>query len=106
MAKTSWDTERIRDKRPSGRTRRTARCARTNIGNFGEFAEVPGADEIAVATLLLRNLQLLQFNAHEFFETRLGERHRFRGGRSVYLGVAIYPTVARFNHDCYPAVTR
>ncbi|XP_014474472.1 PREDICTED: uncharacterized protein LOC106744316 [Dinoponera quadriceps] len=68
--------------------------------------EVPDADEITVAALLLRNLQLLQFNAHEFFETRLSAQHRFRGSRPVYLGVAIYPTVARFNHDCYPAVTR
>ncbi|XP_070153679.1 uncharacterized protein [Polyergus mexicanus] len=68
--------------------------------------EVPGAEEIIVAALLLRNLQLLQFNAHEFFETRLSAGHRFRGSRPVYLGVAIYPTVARFNHDCYPAVTR
>ncbi|XP_032669755.1 uncharacterized protein LOC116843453 isoform X2 [Odontomachus brunneus] len=68
--------------------------------------EIPGTEEITVAALLLRNLQLLQFNAHEFFETRLSEQHRFRGSRPVYLGVAIYPTVARFNHDCYPAVTR
>ncbi|XP_050453383.1 SET and MYND domain-containing protein 4 isoform X2 [Cataglyphis hispanica] len=68
--------------------------------------EVPGAEEIIVAALLLRNLQLLQFNAHEFFETRLSAGHRFRCSRPVYLGVAIYPTVARFNHDCYPAVTR
>ncbi|XP_011643186.1 uncharacterized protein LOC105431004 isoform X2 [Pogonomyrmex barbatus] len=68
--------------------------------------EVPGAEEIIVAALLLRNLQLLQFNAHEFFETRASPGHRFRGSRPVYLGVAIYPTVARFNHDCYPAVTR
>ncbi|XP_071631747.1 SET and MYND domain-containing protein 4 isoform X3 [Temnothorax longispinosus] len=68
--------------------------------------EVPGAEEITVAALLLRNLQLLQFNAHEFFETRVSAEHRFRGSRPVYLGVAIYPTVARFNHDCYPAVTR
>lgn len=78
----------------------------TNIRNFGEFAEVPGTEEIIVAALLLRNLQLLQFNAHEFFETRLGAGHQFQGSRPVYLGVAIYPTVARFNHDCYPAVTR
>ncbi|KAK9293616.1 hypothetical protein QLX08_011475 [Tetragonisca angustula] len=62
--------------------------------------------EIAVAALLLRHLQLLQFNAHEVFETRLGREHQFRGSRPVYVGVAIYPTVARFNHDCYPAVTR
>lgn len=87
-----------------GRMHRTG--SYTNIGNFGEFAEVPGAEEIIVAALLLRNLQLLQFNAHEFFETRLSAGHRFRGSHPVYLGVAIYPTVARFNHDCYPAVTR
>ncbi|XP_017764467.1 PREDICTED: SET and MYND domain-containing protein 4-like [Eufriesea mexicana] len=68
--------------------------------------ETPNDREIAVASLLLRHLQLLQFNAHEVFETRLGAEHRFRGSRPVYLGVAIYPTVARFNHDCYPAVTR
>ncbi|KYN44678.1 SET and MYND domain-containing protein 4 [Trachymyrmex septentrionalis] len=68
--------------------------------------EVPGVEEITVAALLLRNLQLLQFNAHEFFETRMSAEHRFHGSRPVYLGVAIYPSVARFNHDCYPAVTR
>ncbi|XP_054002279.1 SET and MYND domain-containing protein 4-like isoform X2 [Hylaeus anthracinus] len=66
----------------------------------------PGEREIGVAVLLLKHLQLLQFNAHEVFETRLGPEHRFRGSRPIYLGVAIYPTVARFNHDCYPAVTR
>ncbi|XP_060822730.1 SET and MYND domain-containing protein 4-like isoform X2 [Bombus pascuorum] len=68
--------------------------------------ETPNDREIAVAGLLLRHLQLLQFNAHEVFETRLGNEHRFRGSRPLYIGVAIYPTVARFNHDCYPAVTR
>ncbi|XP_018374892.1 PREDICTED: SET and MYND domain-containing protein 4 isoform X2 [Trachymyrmex cornetzi] len=68
--------------------------------------QVPGVEEITVAALLLRNLQLLQFNAHEFFETRMSAEHRFHGSRPVYLGVAIYPSVARFNHDCYPAVTR
>ncbi|XP_076643026.1 protein-lysine N-methyltransferase SMYD4 [Halictus rubicundus] len=67
---------------------------------------VPTDPEIAVATLLLKHLQLLQFNAHEVFETRPGKEHRFRGSKPVYIGVAIYPTVARFNHDCYPAVTR
>ncbi|XP_044577673.1 SET and MYND domain-containing protein 4-like isoform X2 [Cotesia glomerata] len=66
----------------------------------------PTGNEVAVAALLLRNLQLLQFNAHEIFETRVSNEHRFRGSKTVYLGVAIYPGVARFNHDCYPAVTR
>ncbi|XP_057318768.1 SET and MYND domain-containing protein DDB_G0273589 [Microplitis mediator] len=66
----------------------------------------PTEEEISVGTILLRNLQLLQFNAHEIFETRVSNEHRFRGSKTVYLGVAIYPGVARFNHDCYPAVTR
>lgn len=81
-----------------------------SIDNFSKRAvrvsETPNDREIAVAGLLLRHLQLLQFNAHEVFETRLGNEHRFRGSRPLYIGVAIYPTVARFNHDCYPAVTR
>lgn len=68
--------------------------------------EIPGEKEIIVGSLLLKNLQLLQFNAHEFFETRVNKDHRFRGSKPIYLGVGIYPTVARFNHDCYPAVSR
>ncbi|XP_076239084.1 protein-lysine N-methyltransferase SMYD4 [Calliopsis andreniformis] len=68
--------------------------------------EPPSEQEIAVGSLLLKHLQVLQFNAHEFFETRLRTDHRFHGSKPVYLGVAVYPTVSRFNHDCYPAVTR
>lgn len=68
--------------------------------------EPPSDEETKVGSLLLKNLQVLQFNAHEVFETRLGNQHRFRGSKPVYIGVAIYPTVARFNHDCYGAVTR
>ncbi|XP_034939488.1 SET and MYND domain-containing protein 4-like isoform X3 [Chelonus insularis] len=63
-------------------------------------------EKIAVGSILLRNLQLLQFNAHEIFETQHGNDHRFRGSKTVYLGIAIYPSASRFNHDCYPAVTR
>ncbi|XP_078050736.1 protein-lysine N-methyltransferase SMYD4 isoform X2 [Augochlora pura] len=74
--------------------------------NRSEASTAPTESEIAVSALLLKHLQLLQFNAHEVFETRPGKEHRFRGSKPVYIGVAIYPTVARFNHDCYPAVTR
>lgn len=95
-----------RGRRAGGGEGGEERAAALISETFCEFAEVPGAEEIIVAALLLRNLQLLQFNAHEFFETRVSAGHRFRGSRPVYLGVAIYPTVARFNHDCYPAVTR
>nr|XP_033338571.1 SET and MYND domain-containing protein 4-like [Megalopta genalis] len=86
------------------------KCLQT-VGFFedssrSKVSTVPTESEIAVAALLLKHLQLLQFNAHEVFETRPGKEHRFRGSKPVYIGVAIYPTVARFNHDCYPAVTR
>ncbi|XP_012251654.2 SET and MYND domain-containing protein 4 [Athalia rosae] len=74
--------------------------------NPSKLNEPPSDEEIAVGALLLRYLQFLQFNAHEIFETRIGNEHRFRGSKQLYTGVAIYPSVALFNHDCYPAVTR
>ncbi|XP_032526792.2 SET and MYND domain-containing protein 4 isoform X2 [Danaus plexippus] len=61
--------------------------------------------EISICELIVRNLQLLQFNAHEIYETVRGE-HQFRGSKPVYIGVGIYPTGALFNHECYPAVAR
>ncbi|KAJ0183945.1 hypothetical protein K1T71_000368 [Dendrolimus kikuchii] len=60
---------------------------------------------IAVAELIVRNLQLLQFNAHEIYETVRGS-HMFSGSKPVYIAVGIYPTGALFNHECYPAVSR
>ncbi|XP_043267870.1 SET and MYND domain-containing protein 4-like isoform X3 [Venturia canescens] len=63
-------------------------------------------EEMEIGALLLRNLQLLQFNAHEIYETRLAPNHRYRGNKTIYIGVAVYPSVARFNHECYPAVAR
>lgn len=50
---------------------------------------------------------MLQFNAHEIYETRHTiENECKRNTKLAYIGVAIYPTVALFNHDCYPSVTR
>lgn len=63
-------------------------------------------DEIMAASLILHHLQLLQFNAHELYETLTPARGKTRGSKSVYLAVGIYPTVALFNHECAPAVTR
>lgn len=63
-------------------------------------------EEVYTGRLLLHNLQMLQFNAHEVFETLYERECRFKGSKTQYLGVGIYPTVALFNHDCYPAVTR
>lgn len=71
-----------------------------------DYSVVPTKEELAVGELLLFHLQMLQFNAHEIYETRHSPEHRFRYAKAAYIGVAIYPTVALFNHDCYPAVSR
>lgn len=65
-----------------------------------------GPDELFIGSLLLRHLQLLQFNAHEIFETCMEAPNKFRGSKILFMGVGIYPTVAMFNHDCHPALAR
>ncbi|KAF2893355.1 hypothetical protein ILUMI_12818 [Ignelater luminosus] len=67
---------------------------------------VPNEEELCIGELLLFYLQMLQFNAHEIYETRHETTHRFRTAKNGYIAVGVYPTVALFNHDCYPAVTR
>lgn len=66
----------------------------------------PTEEEYNVGELLLLYLQMLQFNAHEIYETVYKEEHRFRTAKALYIGVALYPTVSLFNHDCYPSVAR
>ncbi|XP_075991128.1 SET and MYND domain containing, class 4, member 2 [Anticarsia gemmatalis] len=59
----------------------------------------------SITELIVRNLQLLQFNAHEIYETVRGQ-HMFAGSKPAYVAVGIYPVGALFNHECYPAVSR
>ncbi|KAI4457273.1 set and mynd domain-containing protein 4 [Holotrichia oblita] len=66
----------------------------------------PSEDELKVAELLLLHLQILQFNAHEIYESKCSTNHRFKGVKAGYIGVAVYPTSSYFNHSCYPGVTR
>lgn len=61
--------------------------------------------------LLLRNLQVLQFNAHEVFELqcqkpKVGKNIIKHEGNSVFLAGAVFPTLALFNHSCDPSVVR
>lgn len=66
----------------------------------------PSKDELKVAELILLHLQILQFNAHEVYESKCSPNHRFKGVKAGYIGVAVYPTSSFFNHSCYPGVTR
>ncbi|CAK1555037.1 unnamed protein product [Leptosia nina] len=61
--------------------------------------------ERTICELIIHNLQLLQFNAHEIYETIRGQ-HTFSGSKPIYVAVGLYPTGALFNHECYPAVAR
>lgn len=69
-------------------------------------------DDIAlIGGLILKNLQILQFNAHEVFELlcpkpRVGQCVSKHTGKSVFLAGAVFPTLALLNHGCDPNVAR
>ncbi|CAF4836224.1 unnamed protein product [Pieris macdunnoughi] len=61
--------------------------------------------------LILKNIQVLQFNAHEVFElqcskARLEQNVIKHNGDSVFVAGAVFPTLALFNHSCDPSVVR
>ncbi|XP_042229115.1 SET and MYND domain-containing protein 4-like isoform X3 [Homarus americanus] len=62
--------------------------------------------EAFVGSLLLRFLQIVQFNAHEVSEFVLAAPKCFDGSKNESLGAAIYPTLALFNHSCHSAQVR
>lgn len=66
---------------------------------------IPNETQMKIGELLLYNLQMLQFNAHEIYETKITSENRLLGAAN-YIGVAVYASAALFNHDCSPAVTR
>ncbi|GLV37710.1 SET and MYND domain containing class 4 member 3 [Carabus blaptoides fortunei] len=65
-------------------------------------------NEIYIGGLLLHNLQVLQFNAHEVAELQFdsdypGELDR---AKSQFIGGGLFPTLALFNHSCEPGIVR
>ncbi|XP_060521878.1 SET and MYND domain-containing protein 4 [Cylas formicarius] len=77
------------------------------FGNTRQDTHVfPTEPEFHVGELLLYNLQMLQFNAHEVYETLYPTKHHIRDSKTLYIGVGIYATASLFNHDCHPALTR
>nr|CAH7730447.1 unnamed protein product [Callosobruchus chinensis] len=73
--------------------------------------EVLTNDEAYIGGLILRHLQLLQFNAHEISELinnkkvvlEVGIQARYE---NVTIGAGLYPTLALFNHSCDPSIVR
>lgn len=70
-------------------------------------------DEILVGGLLLRYLQILQYNAHEIFELKNADfpQRKITSGEPINyqtggVGAGLYPTLALLNHSCDPSVIR
>lgn len=63
-------------------------------------------DEIFIGSLMMRHLNVLQFNAHEIYEFFRGDRGRMKPCKNSLLGVGVYPQASYFNHSCHPATAR
>lgn len=61
-------------------------------------------DKIYIGSLILRNLQILQFNSHEVFDLLKSEKTGLR--QTVAIGAGLYATLALFNHSCNPSIVR
>ncbi|XP_065226912.1 SET and MYND domain-containing protein 4-like [Planococcus citri] len=61
--------------------------------------------ELMIGRVLLRNLEVLQFNAHEIFEP-VEFKNSNKPVKALNIGIGLYKTGSYFNHDCYPAVSR
>ncbi|CAG7837001.1 unnamed protein product [Allacma fusca] len=87
------------------------KCLRL-VGYFEEFQlnifknPKPTEQELIIGSIILRNLQVLQFNAYEISEFWMESRRNFRNTKSYNLGVGIYNTGSFFNHSCAPNITR
>ncbi|XP_037955909.1 SET and MYND domain-containing protein 4-like [Teleopsis dalmanni] len=57
-----------------------------------------------ISGLLLYTLQLLQYNTHE-----VAELHKYQSDgneKTIFIGGALYPNLALFNHSCDPGIVR
>ena len=63
-------------------------------------------NELFFGSLLLRNLQILQFNAHEVYEMMRGSKSNLKPSKNFVIALAIYPSASYFNHSCHAGVSR
>ncbi|XP_046441017.1 SET and MYND domain-containing protein 4-like isoform X1 [Daphnia pulex] len=71
-----------------------------------KFSGALSDQERWIGSLLLRHLQILQFNAHEVSELRMDRPGCMEGAKTFFLGAGVYSTVALLNHSCEPGVIR
>lgn len=69
------------------------------------FGDNPKQEDIfKIEALALRSLQFSQFNAHEVAE--LHKSQKDGSEKTLFIGGALYPNLALFNHSCDPSVVR
>lgn len=67
-------------------------------------ADVYERDKNFIGSLILRNLQILQFNSHEIFDLLKSDKTGLR--QTIAIGAGLYTTLALFNHSCNPSIVR
>ena len=63
-------------------------------------------DQVLIGTVLCHFLEVLQFNAHEVAQFEMVTKTSQEGAKSAFIGAAVYPTLALFNHSCDPSIVR
>ena len=71
-----------------------------------DCTEPMNEDELFIARLLNHFLEVLQFNSHEVAQFEMIAKNKEEGATSVFIGAAVYPTLAMFNHSCDPSIVR
>jgi len=63
-------------------------------------------DEIFIGSLILRHLNILQFNAHEVYQLLRTDKTKIKPCKNNLIGLAVYPKASFFNHSCHPNTSR
>ncbi|XP_055316538.1 SET and MYND domain-containing protein 4 [Sitodiplosis mosellana] len=78
--------------------------AANHFFDSGKTEDLCTEDEVFIGGLILRNLQILQFNSHEIFD--LLKSNKTGARQTVAIGAGLYTTLALFNHSCNPSIVR
>lgn len=70
----------------------------------GKTEDLCTDDKAFIGSLILRNLQILQFNSHEIFDLLKSKKTGAR--QTVAIGAGLYTTLALLNHSCNPGIVR
>lgn len=75
------------------------------LESSGYFGTLPNSEDVLfISSLILRNLQFIQFNTHEISELHSSKNNQTE--KTVFIGGGIYSFLALFNHSCDPGVVR